>query len=133
MYSNWSKRYIFRFLIFHVSPGSHWCVVGNPAIQCRFPHRTLTSTNRWGCQCKCNYTPKSGRRSQCEMLNGAGIRSHRCGHPRDPIPVQTKKNPAPFWCECYAISAIQFVWLNLHHIDIACDLHCNAVRITCDV
>lgn len=32
-----------------------------------------------------------------------------------------------------AISAIQFVWLNLHCTDIACDVHSNAVRITCNV
>ncbi|CAI9587648.1 unnamed protein product, partial [Staurois parvus] len=48
---------------------------------------------------------------------------HRCEYPCDPILVQTqKRGPAPFWCRCGAIRAIQNVRLRLHCTQIACDL-----------
>lgn len=37
------------------------------------------------------------------------------------------------WTECDANSALQFVGLNLHHTDIAGELHSCSVQIICDV
>lgn len=114
--------------------GLHYCDAGTVQFQYRFPPRIYLIV--------CTH---------CPMRSMAGV-NKKMMTPPDQIAVPTvkwcrnrfswvwtpmrsysivdkkKKGPTQFWTVCNANSAIQSVWLNTPHTDIAYNLHSNAVK-----